>query len=166
VLDLTRYTLIAFDVDGTLRRCTVPGQPCPNRPGEWDLLPNVRERIAALGDGVAVAMITNQGGVGLGHLTRPMVYSLLDALAQRIDGDYAVRGHSFFGHPYVCEHRPDAGCVCRKPSPFLLWKAIHERQLCPRDTLYVGDLDSDRLCAERAGVDFAWAHDFFGWEKP
>lgn len=37
--------LIMFDADGTLRRCTVPGQPCPNNPDEWELMPNIKETL-------------------------------------------------------------------------------------------------------------------------
>lgn len=37
-VDITTKKLIIFDADGTLRRCTVPGQPCPNKDGEWELM--------------------------------------------------------------------------------------------------------------------------------
>jgi histidinol phosphatase-like enzyme len=53
--------LYVFDADGTLRRTTVPGLPCPNRPGEWELIPGVRERLARIGWG--------QGGARFGVAT-------------------------------------------------------------------------------------------------
>jgi D-glycero-D-manno-heptose 1,7-bisphosphate phosphatase len=40
--------LIIFDMDGTLRRTTVEGKPCPHAPGEWELLPGVREKFAGI----------------------------------------------------------------------------------------------------------------------
>ena len=30
------------------------------------------------------------------------------------------------------------------------------------ETLFVGDMESDRFAAENAGCDFQWARDFFG----
>ena len=49
----------------------------------------------------------------------------------------------------------------RKPDPgmiFYLQNAFNATQ-----TLFVGDLDTDRQCAENAGVSFMWASD---WVKP
>ncbi len=31
----------------------------------------------------------------------------------------------------------------------------------PEETLFVGDMESDRQAAENAGCDFVWARDFF-----
>jgi len=36
-MDLEKKKLVIFDADGTLRRCTVPGQPCPNTPNDLTL---------------------------------------------------------------------------------------------------------------------------------
>ena len=38
-------------------------------------------------------------------------------------------------------------------------------QGCPNETTFVGDLDTDRLAAEAAGVNFQWAWDFCGKSK-
>ena len=65
------YQLFIFDADGTLRRCTVPGQPCPNQPGEWELLPNVVETLHHYDWRVRdYAIVSNQGGIGLGYRPR------------------------------------------------------------------------------------------------
>jgi FMN phosphatase YigB (HAD superfamily) len=42
----------------------------------------------------------------------------------------------------------------------------HELALQTSDVLYVGDMASDREAAERAGIDFCFAGDFFGWGDP
>jgi len=52
----------------------------------------------------------------------------------------------------------------RKPAPGMLLQAMTEAGVAPDDTLFVGDMESDRLAAEAAGVRFMWARDFFGWE--
>ena len=33
-----------------------------------------------------------------------------------------------------------------------------------RDAMMIGDMESDHLAAEAAGIPFQWAADFFGWE--
>lgn len=68
------------------------------------------------------------------------------------------------GIVFMCPHAPKAGCFCRKPHPYLLYKSMKTARAAPSETLYVGDMDSDREAAQRAGVDFLWAWEFFGWE--
>jgi len=150
--------LIIFDADGTLRRCTVPGQPCPNKDGEWEVIPGVKERIAGLPEGTHLAIASNQGGVGLGLMTLEIALELLRELSQQATGGRAW--------VLLCPHAPKDGCACRKPSPKMLFEAMEPLGMKPRETLYVGDMESDREAAQRAGVAFAWACEFFGWDEP
>lgn len=158
MIDLDSKRLIIFDADGTLRRCTVEGQPCPNRPGEWELMPGVQDRLVALNRG-HVAIVSNQGGVGLGLMTPQVAHALLEDLARAVFNKEQVK----YCRIYLCPHAPKAGCRCRKPSPLMLYQAMEGASCGPAETLYVGDLESDRQAAQRAGVDFLWAHEFFEW---
>lgn len=154
------YKLLIFDADGTLRGCTIEGQPCPNRADEWELLPKVKEILSlydAPHDERYTAVVSNQGGIALGFLSWWDAKELLDAC-----GCVAFPQRQR-PRTYLCEHAPKAGCPCRKPSPYLLLKAVEERHVRLSDALYVGDQDSDREAAERAGIAFLWASDFFGW---
>jgi D-glycero-D-manno-heptose 1,7-bisphosphate phosphatase len=154
--------LLIFDADGTLRRCTVPGQPCPNTAEEWEVMPRVKETLALYPPTVRMHIVSNQGGVGLGYLSFYAAQKLLEDLAQTL-------GIDGVNHIFLCAHKPTKGCACRKPSPFLLLLAIARQNSlvtvqCPlAEVLYVGDQDTDRECATRAGVDFLWAQEFFGW---
>jgi D-glycero-D-manno-heptose 1,7-bisphosphate phosphatase len=105
------------------------------------------------------AIVSNQGGVGLGHLSESMALNLLFNLADVLFDPRHYR-------VYMCPHAPSAGCICRKPSPYALYKAMADTHSIPRDTLYVGDMESDREAAQRAGVAFLWAWEFFGWPDP
>lgn len=162
MIDLTTKSLIIFDADGTLRRCTVPDQPCPNKPGEWEVIPGVREKISTLPERQRFAVVSNQGGVGLGRMTEAMAFSLLEALADAVFWD-TRKGLSWI---FACCHAPLSGCACRKPSPLMLFRAMEHAHCKPAETLYVGDMDSDCEAAERAGIDFMWAWEFFGWPEP
>ena len=154
--------LIIFDADGTLRRCTVPGQPCPNRPGEWEVIPGVREKIATLPERMRFAIVSNQGGVGLGMMSLRAAYEMLEALGEA--AFWETRKDFFW--LFACTHAPKAGCVCRKPSPVMLYEAMKRARAQPSETLYVGDMASDKEAAQRAGVAFCWACTFFDWPEP
>lgn len=163
--------IVLFDADGTLRRCTIPGQPCPNRDGEWELLPGVREKISTLKSMELICLVSNQAGIAYGHLTHEMANLLLrDLLTVVLDGLSLPKllGASI----ECCPHAVDAGCICRKPSPFMLLFATanlvgpNHPTLRRDEVLFVGDMRSDKEAAERAGIEFAWACEFFGWDEP
>src|SRR5215207_5348477 len=114
-----RYDLWIFDADDTLRRTTVPGQPCPRREGEWELLPGVAARLRSFGweraGGPRFAIASNQDQVGYGLLSAVAARELLRAVARAAAGvdppDAALR---------FCPHRPEERCGCRKPAPGML----------------------------------------------
>lgn len=154
--------LYIFDADGTLRRTTVPGLPCPNAPGEWELIPGVRERLARVewGEGGAhFGVATNQGGVALGYLTLERARSLL---VEMVSEAFGVRPPP--GSIEICPHAPHAGCPCRKPEPLMLQRLMRRFRVNAEETLFVGDMDRDEEAAARAGTRFMWAKDFFGWD--
>lgn len=154
-------SLVILDADGTLRRCTVAGQVCPNRSGEWELLPGVRERLAAAAaEGTRFAVASNQGGVALGLLTTVVARRLLEetaAAAFPSPGEVRI---------FMCPHASKAGCSCRKPAPGMLLEAMRWAKVEPARVLMVGDMESDRGAAAAAGVAFLWAWDYFGFPAP
>ena len=153
--------LYVFDADGTLRRSTVPGLPCPNKPGEWELIPGVRERLARIdwgGGGARFGVATNQGGVGLGYLTLGAARGLVEEMVVAAFGVPAPPGSI-----EICPHAPHWGCACRKPEPGMLLRLMRRFRAAPEETLFVGDMDRDEGAARAAGTRFMWAHEFFGW---
>lgn len=149
--------LLIFDADGTLRRTLVPGQPCPRAPGQWALLPNVRETLSRLDwSRITFALASNQDQVGYGFFTSAMAERLLRDLAHAATAgacrDPVVR---------FCPHRLEIACDCRKPAPGMLLDILRASGAPAARALFVGDQDVDRLAAESAGVRFAWARDFF-----
>ncbi len=155
------YSLIIFDADGTLRRCTVPGQVCPNADDQWELLPNVKENLSGISWGVpgngrvAFGIASNQAGISKGYLTEETVYRLLVDMATAVVGFRPIEGSIRF-----CPHGRSEGCKCRKPAPLMLEQLMEFWGVEPEQTLFVGDMESDRLAAENAGCDFKWA-----WES-
>jgi D-glycero-D-manno-heptose 1,7-bisphosphate phosphatase len=154
------YDLWIFDADDTLRRCTVPGQPCPHRDGEWELVPGVAARLRRISwngpGGPWLGIASNQDRVGYGRFTAMVARELLRAAARAATGIDLPDGALRF-----CPHRPEEQCRCRKPRPGMLLDVMAFYGISPASTVFVGDSETDRLAARAAGVDFVWAADFF-----
>jgi HAD superfamily hydrolase (TIGR01662 family) len=161
---LAAYRLCIFDADETLRRSTVPGRPCPRAPGEWELLPGVRERLAAVPwqrpGGPYFGLASNQDQVGAGLFSRGMARALLRDLACAVIGqvppDPALQ---------LCPHALGLGCDCRKPGPRMLVRIMAFYGVPREETVFVGDSEADRGAAAAAGVDFLDARELFGWAQ-
>jgi D-glycero-D-manno-heptose 1,7-bisphosphate phosphatase len=157
---IEKYKLIIFDADGTLRRCTVKGQPCPNAEDQWELMPGVQEKMAKFDfgpNGILIGIASNQAGVSLGYLTEHTAYQLLKDLFVAVTDCWPT-----YGLLQVCPHPVNGGCDCRKPAPGMLLRIMRIAGVLQDRTLYVGDMESDEQAAQAAGVDFQWAKDFFG----
>lgn len=156
---LTRYRLVVFDADDTLRKTVVPGKPCPHGPGEWVLRPGVREALQGIpwGERPHLGLASNQDHVAYGLLSLEMARRLLRDLAVAATGsvppDPALQ---------LCPHPSDGSCGCRKPEPGMLLTIMNYYGVDPAETLFVGDADVDREAAARAGASFMWASDLFG----
>ncbi len=156
-----RYRLVIFDADGTLRRTTVKGQPCPHTDGEWELLEGVRERLAELPDDVLLGVASNQDHVGYGLVDDETAHRLLRRMLELASGR-TVEARAI----RYCPHRPEIACSCRKPEAGMLRAILEHYRVAPEETLFVGDAEVDREAAAKAGVDFAWAHEFFQVRPP
>ena len=131
---------VLFDRDGTLVH-DVPHNGDPERvrvvEGAAAALARVRDA------GLATAVVTNQGGIGLGLLTRAQV----DAVHARVD---VLLGP--LGPWLVCPHAPGAGCGCRKPAPGLVLQAAAALGVRPEECAVVGDIGADVEAALAAGA--------------
>jgi len=149
--------LLLLDLDGTIRTCTVRGQPCPNRPGQQALVPGIGAVLASYQRaGIPFAVATNQGGIGMGFMSERDFHEQLVELrellaAEGVAPDFVVRH---------CPHHPRAGCGCRKPKGGMLFELMGRFQVDPARTLYVGDRPPDEGAAEAAGCRFSWIWDF------
>ena len=158
---LKRYSLIVFDADETLRRTMIPGQPCPRAPEEWVLMPGVGDVLARIPWGTPgapqIGLASNQDQVGYGHLSLETARDLLRDLALAATGtspaDAALQ---------LCPHLPEEGCDCRKPAPAMLQRIMQHYGIGPDGTVFVGNDETDRMAASRAGVAFIWASCLFG----
>lgn len=178
-VDVSTLRVILFDADGTLRRCTVPGRNYPIDGSEWELFADVRPRLRACLQAnrrLAFGIVSNQGGVHSRKLAEDTARQLLEDTARAA---FVNLGASAAGAPCFppwavryCPHSLQGNCLCRKPSPALLFEtaAVFESPgatpIQRSECLYVGDLLTDMQAATNAGFHFAWACDFFGRATP
>jgi D-glycero-D-manno-heptose 1,7-bisphosphate phosphatase len=152
--------LLIFDADGTLRRTTVPGKPCPDGPDEWQLLPRVRDTLSAIcwdRNGYSIGIASNQGGVALGYLTRETARRLLVDMVVGAIGYLPLRSYV-----ELCTCAPTANCDCRKPAPGMLLRILEQSNVSADRAIFVGDAEEDWEAAKRASMNFCWAWEFFG----
>lgn len=117
-------------------------------PSEWRPLPGALDAIASLKrGGYLVAVCTNQSGVG----RRLLSETTLAKIHQCLNDALAERGVALDALAY-CPHRPEAGCVCRKPRPALLRRTMTALQAAPDETIFVGDSVRDVRAARAAGI--------------
>ena len=119
-------------------------------PGVEKLLRKFCER------GYKLAVITNQGGIGLGLYSE----SDVNAVNRYIDELLAPHGAKIDGY-YFCPHNEKYGhgeykvhCSCRKPGNLLLERAINDFDADRQVSLFIGDNYTDKLCAEKSQIAF------------
>ncbi len=113
-----------------------------------NLFPWVAKSLGKLHDaGFGLVVVTNQSGVGRGLIT----IDNLHAIHARMDELLAAQGGVAIDHYALCTHRPDEGCLCRKPSPLLLKEAASRLGANLAQSYMIGDKRIDLEAGRRAG---------------
>jgi D-glycero-D-manno-heptose 1,7-bisphosphate phosphatase len=134
---------VFLDRDGTLVR----DKGYTHKLADYELLPGVREGLLRMSRaGFALAVVTNQSGIGRGYYGE----ADLQAFQAHLFADLERSGVRF-ERTLFCPHVPDAGCTCRKPAPGLLWRAREELGADLAASWVVGDRVCDVELAQRAG---------------
>jgi len=157
---------LCLDFDGTIRY-SKHGQFI-NQLEDIALFPDVE---AVLWDyrarGYLVVGITNQGGVAYGHKSVERVRDEIDLtmLLFKRNPFHCVK-YSVLS-PHGSQEPFNRQTLLRKPSFGML--AACEAEMFEKgiiidwqESIFVGDRPEDEECARNAGIQFAWADDFFG----
>lgn len=112
------------------------------------LLPGAAAGISAMRAlGLGVVVVTNQSVVGRGWLDG----TGLDRIHRRML-DLLAAHSAYIDGIYVCRHRPDEGCRCRKPGIGLVQAASRDLMFEPGETFVVGDQACDVELGSRLGA--------------
>jgi len=96
--------------------------------------------------GYLLIVITNQGGVSKGEYTREDVERFHQAMQRELLSQGA--GVDAF---YYCPHHPDQQrCLCRKPSPLMIEKALARFDIDPDQSWMIGDSERDEWSGKAA----------------
>jgi D-glycero-D-manno-heptose 1,7-bisphosphate phosphatase len=94
-----------------------------------------------------IVIITNQAGIGRGIISPQVVKDIQDNLNREID-----KAGGRIDGVYVCPHKPEDGCNCRKPRPGLILQAAQDLGIDLGRSLMIGDNLSDVQAGLAAGI--------------
>lgn len=111
--------------------------------------PGVPETLRALKQqGYLLIVVSNQGGVSKGEYTREDVEALHGHLNSLLE-DSGAHVDDF----YYCPHHQNLeACLCRKPLPLMLEKAMARYGIDPSISWMIGDSERDVEAGEAAGL--------------
>ena len=137
---------VFFDRDGTL--IVDPPDLRVDSVKEIELFPDTLEALTELAKlDYGVFIVSNQAGIGEGRFTREEY----DAIQKQVIERLRPSGIKILAS-YVCPHRPDDNCVCRKPKPFMLLQSAKEFDIDLASSFMIGDRQSDILAGQAAGT--------------
>jgi len=114
---------------------------------EFKFIPGAGEAIKLLNiNGYKVIVVTNQSAIGRGLLS----IENLDKIHQNMLRELKKIG-ARIDAIYVCPHRPEERCSCRKPKTGLIEKAIKDFNINLDDAWLIGDSKADMELASNVG---------------
>lgn len=127
---------VFLDRDGVLNRVYIrDGKSyAPRRLEDFILMPNSGKSVKILKQlGFKIIVVTNQPDIGNGFVTNDEVNAMHMKLFSKTDVDDI----------FVCRHRQDEGCDCRKPKPGMLLEASVKHRIDLKNSYLIGDRASD-----------------------
>lgn len=143
-LQSARFRPFVFlDRDGTL----VEDKGYVHKLADYAPLPGALGACRALSEaGYLLAIVTNQSGIGRGLFSEADFWRF----QRRLLRDLACWGVPIAA-TYLCPHRPEEGCACRKPAPGMLFRARDELGADLARSVVIGDSERDLEAGRRAG---------------
>jgi D-glycero-D-manno-heptose 1,7-bisphosphate phosphatase len=114
---------------------------------KFQFLPGAKKAIALLSKkGYRIFVASNQAGVGRGVYSQKTLDTITARMLKEVE-----RAGGMITKVYYCTHKKDAGCLCRKPRPGLVKKAVKEFGLKLKGAYFIGDTIRDVLTAHASG---------------
>jgi len=136
--------VVFLDRDGVIN------QDSPDYIKSWAEFKFLPGSIAALKKltmgGYTIIVITNQSAINRRMISR----ATLDEIHARMK-DAVRAGGALIKDIFFCPHRPEEGCLCRKPEPGMIFSARQTYQIELGSAYMIGDSAKDIECAHNAG---------------
>ena len=99
-----------------------------------------------------IFVITNQSGIGRGHMTRATVDDIHAWMIHEVE----LKGGRI-DRVYYCPHTPEDACTCRKPLPEMLYRGRDEFNIDLSHSYMIGDwVDDIRRRTRRRSLRRFW----------
>lgn len=151
--EFTNKALIV-DYDGTLRECRGGNEKFPVSKEQIEIKAGRTEVLKSYRDkGYILLGISNQSGIAKGELTEDKAIELFDHTNKELGIDIEYR---------FCPHQSaPISCYCRKPMPGIGVEFVMKYKLNRKETIFVGDMTTDKTFAARAGFQYVDQAEFF-----
>lgn len=149
ILEEKRYKVGFLDRDGVINQRARPHEYI-TRWEDFKFVPGAIEALKEFSHlGYKLVVITNQQSVGKGILSE----SRLDEIHEKMLGELARQGIDV-ERVFVCPHREEDGCFCRKPKPGLFYRALSELSyhVDLEKSFFLGDSETDILAGNHFGI--------------
>ena len=138
--------VLFIDRDGTL--IEEPADEQVDALHKVRLMPSVISALQDLRDhGYRFVMVSNQDGLGTPSFPHAD-FSVCHDYALELFASQGIQ----FDEVFICPHRPDDGCDCRKPRSGLLTKYLSTHTLDTASCAVIGDRNSDLQLAAALGI--------------
>jgi len=109
--------------------------------------------------GYLIFVVTNQSGIARNYYTSED----FDKLSSWMINQFEEKDIKI-SQVYYCPHHPDitGDCLCRKPNPGMLLEAKEQYNLDMKNSIIVGDKESDIMAGYNAGIKEAYLLDESG----
>ena len=133
--EMRRRRFAVLDRDGTIiEECFYLSDP-----DQVKLIPGAAEALRDLKQlGLGLVVITNQSAISRGFLDEDQLKRIHDRLVRVLEAEEVHLDGLYF-----CPHKPEDGCLCRKPKAGLLQKAAEELHFDLEQSIVIGDKISD-----------------------
>lgn len=145
---------IIVDYDGTLRDCIGGNEKYPTDINQIKIKPNCKKILQHYeNEGYLLLGVSNQSGIHKGELTYEKAVELFEYTNKQLELNIE---YSF------CPHQSaPISCYCRKPQCGLGVNFIMKHKLNREETIFVGDMTTDKTFASRCGFQYIDQKDFF-----
>ena len=141
----TAARLVILDRDGVINEAPAS---YVLRPEDWKPIAGSPAAIAKLNRaGFTVCVATNQSCVGRGLITERAIDEI-----HRVMNEHIEKAGGRIDRIWLCPHRPDEACACRKPAAGMLRQIGEYYGMTLTGVPMVGDAETDLRAAEKVAA--------------
>lgn len=135
-----------LDLVGTVIK-TKSGESFPQKVDDWDIPSGILPRIKAYKEeGFHIIIVSNEGGIELGKTTATEVEERIERICKEIE-QYIGIGVNYCYAGYADRHH-----YMKKPNPGMAYTMALQLELSLRNSVMVGDTESDAKFAKEAFI--------------